>query len=150
MVTFTPRRQAQLAVLVALALSAAIGIGIASDFGGHSKGASATSGYNTKTVTAGPVTVKVRPVRVDRNGAEFDIKLDNHEVDLSMDLAKGARLSVGGTSWAPASWRGDGPSGHHREGRLTFPAAGAPTGPVALDLNGFPSPVHLQWTASKE
>jgi hypothetical protein len=41
----------------------------------------------------------------------------------------------------------DGPSGHHREGRLRFDAGGSPDGPIELRLDGFADPVVATWDA---
>jgi hypothetical protein len=92
------------------------------------------------------VQIKVTPLRLDPTGAAFKVVLDNHEIDLTMNLAQGASLTVGSLPWSPASWSGDGPGGHHREGTLTFPTGGAAAGQVVLTLAGFPRPVQLQWT----
>lgn len=140
--------KAQLALLAALVLSVAIGVGLAADTVTSST-PSASTGRATlpaREVTAGPVQIKITPVRLDSSGAAFTVVLDNHEVDLTMDLAQGASLTVGSRTWGPATWSGDGPSGHHREGTLTFPTGGAAAGEVALTLAGFPGPVQLQWT----
>lgn len=138
----------QLALLAALTLTAAIGVGLAADKATRST-PSASSGATTlpaRDTTAGPVQITISPVRLDTTGAAFKVVLDNHEIDLTMNLAKGASLTVGSVPWSPATWAGDGPTGHHREGTLTFPTGGAAAGQVVLTLSGFPSPVQLQWT----
>ena len=140
--------KAQWALLAALVLSAAVGVGLAADT--TTPSTPGTSGGRTalsaREATAGPVEIKVTPVRVDATGAAFTVVLDNHDIELTMNLADGASLTVGSRPWAPATWSGDGPSGHHREGTLTFPARGAASGQVVLTLAGFPGPVELQWT----
>jgi hypothetical protein len=144
----TPLGKAQWALLAALALSVAIGVGWAADTVTNATPSESTTRatLSTREATAGPVQIKVTPVRLDRSGAAFTVVLDNHEVDLTMDLARGASLTVGSRAWGPATWSGDGPSGHHREGTLTFPTGGAAAGEVALTLAGFAGPVQLQWT----
>jgi len=72
----------------------------------------------------GQVTVSVKPLNLD-NPAEtldFEVTLDTHSIDLSMDLAALASLTtddgrqVGATGW-------DAPQGgHHVSGVLSFPA----------------------------
>ena len=140
--------KAQLALLAALVLSIAIGVGLAADTVTSSTPSASTSRATlpAREVTAGPVQIEITPVRLDSSGAAFSVVLDNHEVDLTMDLAQGASLTVGSRAWGPATWSGDGPSGHHREGTLTVPTGGAAAGEVALTLVGFAGPVQLQWT----
>lgn len=144
------RRRIQIALLASLALSAAIAVGLTADKSTPSRQNAPTSAADLakREATAGPVQVEVTPVRVDTTGAEFTVTLDNHEIELTMDLARGAALTVGATTWTPARWSGDGPSGHHREGTLRFPAAGPAIGPVVLTLAGLPAPVRLEWTLS--
>lgn len=147
--SLSSRRKVQLAVLAALVLSvAAAGVVAAGKATRPSPDVSASqTRLVTRDATAGPVQVKATPVRLDSTGAAFSVVLDNHELELTMNLAKGASLTVGSSPWGPATWSGDGPGGHHREGTLTFPAGGAATGQVVLTLAGFPSPVQLQWSA---
>ncbi len=142
------RRKVHLALVSSLALSATIAVGVAADKTRHPSPRSSASvaALVTREATAGPVQVKVTPVRVDAAGAEFKVALDNHEIDLTMNLAQGGSLTVGSTPWGSATWSGDGPSGHHREGTLRFPATGPATGRVVLTLAGLPAPVRLEWT----
>lgn len=143
----TSRGKAQLAMLAALVLSAAIGVGLAADTVTSSTPSVSASGTTlpARDTTAGPVQIKITPVRLDPSGAAFIVVLDNHDIELTMDLATGGSLTVGSRAWGPATWSGDGPGGHHREGTLTFPAGGVAAGPVVLTLTGFPTPVELQW-----
>lgn len=73
----------------------------------------------------GAVTVKVTPLNLDSasNTLDFDVVLDTHSVDLSMDLAALATLTTdAGVSVQATLW--DAPrGGHHVEGKLIFPAA---------------------------
>ena len=105
-----------------------------------------TTALAAKTVTAGEITVRLEPHHLDATGAEFAVTLDTHSAELDMDLVAGATLVVDDTEWPATAWDGDGPSGHHREGRLRFDAAGSPAGPVKMTLDGFPAPVAAQWT----
>ena len=72
----------------------------------------------------GAVTVAVIPLNLTSAGdtLEFDIALNTHSVDLSMDLATLATLSTDtGITVQPTLW--DAPrGGHHVEGKLIFPA----------------------------
>lgn len=100
-----------------------------------------------RTVEAGAVTVKVTPVRIDDRGASFEVAFDTHSVDLDLDVAGAATLTVGGAPWSSATWDGaGGPDGHHREGMLRFDPAGAATGTVELTIDGLPAPVQASWT----
>lgn len=139
------RRKVEFALIASLALSVAVGIGFGADLA-RQPAKKVTAGLSVRETTAGPVQIKITPVRIDATGAAFKVALDNHEIDLTMDLAKGASLTVGPPSWAPARWSGDGPSGHHREGTLTFPPGGMADGQAVLTLTGFPAPVRLEWT----
>lgn len=103
------------------------------------------SALAARTVKAGPVTVKVEPHHIDATGAEFELTLDTHSQNLTMDLASGAELVVGGTRWPVRGWDGDGPTGHHRAGTLRFATGGPPTGAVELTLDGFASRVSAGW-----
>ena len=103
------------------------------------------SSLGKKTATAGPVEVVVTPKRLTRQGAVFAVDLNNHEMDLTGDYAKGSTLSVGGRSWGTPTWTGDAPGGHHRGGRLSFAAAGEPTGAAVLRIGGLPEPVTVRW-----
>ncbi len=77
----------------------------------------------TRTSTAGGVTLKVTPKVVASDAAawEFAVVLDTHTQDISDDLSKVASiLDANGARRSPTSWQGDGPGGHHREGVLRF------------------------------
>jgi hypothetical protein len=71
----------------------------------------------------GAVTVKVTPLNLENSSAtlDFEVVLDTHSVDLSMDLSQLAVLradtgaEVNASAWPVGS-------GHHYEGTLSFPA----------------------------
>ena len=137
--------RARLLLLAGLATAlVAVGSLAAWDVTG-SDGPAAAGALPSRSAKAGPVEVTVTPTRVDSTGATFEVVLDNHEVDLTMDLAGGATLTVGSTAWGAASWSGDGPGGHHRKGTLSFPASGLRGDRLVLTLSGLPEPVELQW-----
>lgn len=73
----------------------------------------------------GAVTVTVTPINLSSPGdtLDFDVSLQTHMVDLSMDIASLSTLktdtgvTIKGTAW-------DGPKGgHHVMGKLSFPAS---------------------------
>lgn len=79
----------------------------------------------TRTDNQGAVEVTVTPLNLEdpRETLNFDIVLDTHSVDLSMDLATLATLkSDTGMNTQATLW--DAPrGGHHVEGTLSFPAS---------------------------
>jgi hypothetical protein len=131
------RRVSLLVVAVALTVALAA-------CGSDAPTATAT-GLDKRTVEAGAVKVTIAPARVDGAGASFGIAFDTHTEDLALDVAASAALTVGGTPWTGATWAGAGPGGHHREGTLTFTAAGAPKGEVILTIEGLDQPVRASW-----
>lgn len=77
-----------------------------------------------RTDNQGAVQFSVQPLNLDNPGdvLQFDLQLNTHSVDLSMNIASLATLTtdtglvVQGTSWdAPGG-------GHHVEGKLSFPS----------------------------
>ena len=102
--------------------------------------------FPTRTAEAGAVTVEITPTRIDGTGAAFKVSFDTHSVELDLDVAGNARLVVGGTPWTSAVWDGAGPGGHHREGTLSFDAAGDPSGTAKISVGGLAEPVEASWT----
>lgn len=82
----------------------------------------ATSSDLKKTDSQGAVTFEVKPINLENPGDTliFDVLMDTHSVDLSMDLATLADLSTdNGLTIQSAQW--DAPKGgHHVEGKLIF------------------------------
>ena len=78
----------------------------------------------TRSDGQGEVTVEVTPLHLDAPAEtlDFDIVMDTHSVDLSMDLATLATLTTDtGATVQATLW--DAPrGGHHVEGNLIFPA----------------------------
>jgi hypothetical protein len=105
----------------------------------------APAGLPARTAEAGGVEVTATPVGIDTAAAVFDLAFDTHTVDLELDPAA-AVLVVGSTRWGPARWDGDAAGGHHRSGRLTFPARGPASGAVQLTIDGLSGPVRFDWT----
>ena len=114
--------------------------------GGQASSVNSAPGLAPRTVTAGSVEVTITPVRVDDSGAAFQIKFDTHSGDLGLDVPAVSRLVVDGNEWGGASWVGDPPGGHHRQGELRFKAGGTAQGEVRLTLSGLPAAVEASWT----
>ena len=78
----------------------------------------------------GAVTVAVTPLNLNKPGQtlDFEVAMNTHSVDLSMDLSALATLTTdAGRTVRATGW--DAPKGgHHVSGRLSFPASvdGAP------------------------
>lgn len=87
--------------------------------------AAASSGDLKRSDGQGSVTVEVTPLNLNApaNTLEFDIVMDTHSVELSMDLATLATLTTDtGVTVQATLW--DAPrGGHHVEGKLLFPAS---------------------------
>lgn len=79
----------------------------------------------TRTDQQGAVIVEVTPLNLDNpsDQVEFDVVMDTHSVDLSMDLAMLATITTDtGITVQATLW--DAPrGGHHVTGKLIFPAA---------------------------
>ena len=91
------------------------------------------SGDLTRSDQQGMVVVEVTPLNLGSSGdtLEFDVALNTHSVDLSMDLTSLATLTTdAGITVAATKW--DAPSGgHHVSGKLFFP--GTKDGKSILD-----------------
>jgi len=78
----------------------------------------------TRMDDQGAVVVSVTPLNLDQpaDSLNFDVSLETHSVDLSMDLAVLSTLTTdNGKSVTPIIW--DAPmGGHHVSGTLSFPA----------------------------
>lgn len=98
----------------------------------------------TQVDEQGAVAVAVTPLNLDSAGAAlgFEVSLNTHSVDLSMDLAELATLTTDtGLTVAAIEWQAP-RGGHHVSGNLIFPAqvdgayilAGA--GQITLTIRG--------------
>lgn len=84
----------------------------------------------TRLDEQGAVSVAITPLEVDQDAAtlSFEVVMDTHSVDLSMDLAQVATLTTDkGAVVAATTWSGEA-GGHHVSGVLSFPTdnGGAP------------------------
>jgi hypothetical protein len=78
----------------------------------------------TRADGQGAVTVEVTPLNLNdpSDKLEFDVSLNTHSVDLSMDLAALATLTTDtGVTVRATLWEAT-PGGHHVSGKLIFPA----------------------------
>ncbi len=99
---------------------------------------SSQSGSNSdeliRTDDQGAVAFSVQPTNLGSadDNLKFEVSMNTHSVDLSMDLASLATLTTDkGVSVSGLSWNG--PSGgHHVSGTLSFPASNA--GKSILDI----------------
>lgn len=77
-----------------------------------------------RTDSQGAVTVKITPLNLDKPGdtLKFDVSMNTHSVDLSMDLSTLAILVTDtGLTLQASKWDAPG-GGHHAEGTLSFSA----------------------------
>lgn len=109
----------------------------------------AATDLGTRTVTVGEVEVTITPTRLDTNGAAFTIAFDTHSVDLDLDVADHATLTVDRQTWTDPAWNGSGPGGHHREGALTFVSSGPVAGDAVLTIDGLDEAVTARWALSE-
>lgn len=78
----------------------------------------------TRTDEQGAVVIEVTPLNLDSatDTLEFDVSMNTHSVDLSMDLAQLATVTTDtGLTVQASKWDAT-PGGHHVPGKLIFPA----------------------------
>lgn len=81
-------------------------------------------GPTAQSDSQGYITVQIKPLNLNNPGdtLEFEVTLDTHSVDLSMNLAPLATLS-NDFNWSVQAIQWDAPrGGHHVTGKLSFPA----------------------------
>jgi hypothetical protein len=98
-------------------------------------------------VQVGAVEVTMTPLALDTSGAVFQVELDTHSVELGLDMACSAHLRIGDRVVDGASWDGQGPGGHHREGTLRFATPVRAGAEVELRIIGLPADATGSWTA---
>ena len=75
----------------------------------------------SQTNSEGAVTITVTPKNLSDGTWDFEIALDTHSEELSVDLATAVVLvDDQGTEYPALGWEGDPPGGHHRAGVLSF------------------------------
>ena len=122
-------------------------------------GAAHVVGNSTQTSDRASVTIDVTWAG-PATGAVFEVKMDNHMIDLSsVDLTAATLTNDHGEKLSRPTWEG-GTSGHHREGQLSFGAspAGASSAALFADASwvqlelpaaGDSSPRDFKWALSK-
>ncbi|MDP2729915.1 MAG: hypothetical protein Q8O55_05485 [Dehalococcoidales bacterium] len=117
-------------LVISIFLLAVIFTGCSSRLAPSGKEGVPSSGLSTRptngpvqTNSEGAVSIDVEWVTADDAVLVFNVAMNTHVVDLdSYDLGKLALLrDDAGNEYYPLSWD-SAPGGHHREGRLTFPA----------------------------
>lgn len=116
-------------------------------------GSSTAATFETQTVEGGSVSVAVTPTSLKAGApGEFEIAMNTHSVDLSTDLLKVVVLrDDAGTEYAPIKWDGPAGGGHHRSGKIEFPALAASVKSVTLivkDIAGV-SERDYKWDVPK-
>ncbi|MBK8903519.1 MAG: hypothetical protein IPM53_20210 [Anaerolineaceae bacterium] len=107
-----------------------------------------TAVLDTAVDEQGAVSVAVTPVDLSLEAATlaFEVVMDTHSVDLSMDLAELATLTTDNGRTVSATLWDAVPGGHHVSGMLTFPAVVEGTAvlegaaELTLTLTGVDSP----------
>ena len=139
------RRRLIAVAAVALVAAAAGGVMlIRSGSGGPARDDGAST-FATRSDDAGEVTVQATLSQLDAARATVEVVFDTHTEELDLDVARGASLTVAGVPWPTDGWEGDGPSGHHREGDLSFSVGGPVEGDAVLTISGLSDPVTFRW-----
>jgi hypothetical protein len=83
------------------------------------------NGDMTRTDEQGMVVMEVTPLNLGTpaDTLEFDVAMNTHSVDLSMDLATLSTLTTDTGVTVPATLWDATPGGHHVSGKLIFPSA---------------------------
>jgi hypothetical protein len=113
-------------------------------------GAPHVVGNSTQTSDRASVTIDVTWAG-PATGAVFEVKMDNHMIDLSsVDLTAAMLTNDHGEKLSKPTWEG-GASGHHREGKLSFgasPVGASPAGASSAALFADASWVQLELPAA--
>ncbi len=97
------------------------------------------SSYKSQVVEGGSVTVEVLPLTLKAGApSEFEIAMNTHSVDLSADMLKAVVLiDDAGKEYTATKWDGPTGGGHHRSGRILFPALSASAKSVTVVVKGI-------------
>ena len=85
-------------------------------------GYAADMGFAPQTSNEHGIKVTVAPKNNMAATWDFEVTMESHIQSLNDDLAKSSVLVADGTQYAPLSWEGAPPGGHHRKGLLRFKA----------------------------
>lgn len=117
-----------------------------------------TDAYKTEVDDQGEVEVAITPLNLDTaaTSLDFEVAMDTHSVDLSMDLSELAILTTdNGRSVEAVGWDAV-PGGHHVSGQLSFPALldGTPllenASSLTLSIREIDVPTRIfTWTLAK-
>lgn len=128
-------------------LASAVAVAVVTSAAWHGPAAAQVGATATQSSVDKGVTVKVTLKKLTGPEWEFVVVLDTHAEELKDDLAQTAVLLVDGREIRPSQWQGPGSGGHHREGVLRFPAAGA--NPLSIELRiqraGETGPRVFRW-----
>jgi len=93
------------------------------------------------------IAVMLRNIRNDAKTWDVEVTLETHTQALSDDLTKSAVLTADGKQYAPISWEGPAPGGHHRKGLLRFKAIVPPPQSLELQIRlaGEAAPRSFKW-----
>lgn len=81
------------------------------------------SSWNEQVASQGSVSITAKPLNLanDAKTWDFEVALDTHSEELSVDLLQAVTLiDADGKEQKPFSWEGSEPGGHHRSGVLKF------------------------------
>ena len=92
-----------------------------------------------RTSDADGVQVVVTPKSLDpaANSWDFEVVLDTHTKPLNDDMMRASELIADGRPYAPLSWLGDPPGGHHRKGSLSFSRPAELPKVMEIRINGI-------------
>lgn len=128
-------------------LASAVAVAVVTSAAWHVPAAAQVGATATQSSVDKGVTVKATLKKLAGPEWEFVVVLDSHVEELKDDLAQTAVLLVDGREIRPSQWQAPGSGGHHREGVLRFPAAGA--NPLAIELRiqraGETGPRVFRW-----
>ncbi len=93
------------------------------------------------------VTVSAKNLYKEAETWDFEVTLESHTQDLTIDMAKSSTLIADGKQYAPLGWVGAPPGGHHRKGLLRFKAITPQPQSVELQLHltGEAAPRSFKW-----
>ena len=129
-------------LLMSFAVAATVAISCVPD-------AAAETGYAPQTSNGRGIKITVIPqsIRNDAKTWDVEVTLETHTQSLNEDLAESSVLMADGKRYAPQSWEGAPPGGHHRKGLLHFNAIAPQPRSMELQIRlaGEASPRSFKW-----